>query len=229
MASDIDFIFFDAAGTLIELSEPVGATYARFAEGLGLRRSADEFGSAFAAAWGRMPLREPVAGPRPDDDLAWWREMVGRTVEALPGDGKGVLDEEQYFKLLFNFFGTAGAWRPYAEVPGVLDALRARGFRLGVLSNFDGRLEGILEGHGLAQRFEFAVISSRVGADKPHPEIFRHAVGRAGVAAERCLHVGDQEALDRAAAEAAGLRARRVDRPADDLRSVLADLLGDGA
>lgn len=228
MANDIEFIFFDAAGTLIELSEPVGDTYSRVAAEMGLRRPASEFAAAFAAAWKQMPLRDPVPGPRPDDDLGWWREMVARTIEALPGNGKEGLEFERYFERLFSLFGMAAAWRIYPEVPGVLDALRDRGFRLGVLSNFDSRLKGILAGHGLDGWFEVTIISSQVGADKPHPEIFRHAVERAGVRAENCLHVGDQEVFDLAGAEAAGLRARRVDRPSGDLRTILADLLGGG-
>lgn len=122
-------------------------------------------------------------------------------------------------------FGTAAAWRVFPEVPEVLDGLRRRGFRLGVLSNFDSRLANIFRGHGLDRWFEVMVISSQVGADKPHPEIFRHAAGRAGLHPSDCLHVGDQEVLDRAAAEGAGLHARRIDRPGSDLRAVLADLL----
>lgn len=226
MASDIQFIFFDAAGTLIDLAEPVGVTYARVAEEFGLSRPPGAFDAAFATAWRQMPLREPVAGPREDDDLGWWRTMVRKTVEALPGHGKEALDFEGYFGRLFSLFGTAAAWRVFPEVPEVLDGLRRRGFRLGVLSNFDSRLANIFRGHGLDRWFEVMVISSQVGADKPHPEIFWHAARRAGLRPPECLHVGDQELLDRAAAEGAGLHARRLDRPVNDLRAVLADLLG---
>jgi putative hydrolase of the HAD superfamily len=229
MTGAIQFIFFDAAGTLMDLREPVGETYARFAAEMGFARPPEEFQAAFRAAWRRVPLRDPVAGPRPDDDLGWWRQLVAWTVEALPGGVPVSFPFEAYFQRLFLFFGCPEAWSVYPEVRGVLGGLLRRGFRLGVLSNFDSRLERILAGHGLDRWFEFAVISSQVGADKPHPEIFQHAVLRAAVPASACLHVGDQEVADRAGAEKAGLLARRVRRPAEDLRALLGDLLGEGA
>jgi putative hydrolase of the HAD superfamily len=91
------------------------------------------------------------------------------------------------------------AWEP-ARVLGstthaLLEALRARGLRLGLVSNaFDPGwlLHRDLEQMGIAQRIDFAVFSSEVGKRKPHPEIFERALDALGVAPEEAMFVGDR-------------------------------------
>jgi len=48
-------IFFDAAGTLFEPREAVGATYARIARGYGVYASAGEVHDAFRRVFGKAP------------------------------------------------------------------------------------------------------------------------------------------------------------------------------
>src|SRR5450432_1670918 len=98
-----------------------------------------------------------------------------------------------------------GPGRAFPEVPDVLEKLRARGLRLGVISNFDRRLYSNLEDIGLAPYFDHITISSEVGADKPHARIFERAVTAFGVAPSEALHVGDDPVRDWAGAESAGL------------------------
>ena len=91
------------------------------------------------------------------------------------------------------------AWEP-ARLLGwashaLLDALRARGLKLGLVSNaFDPEwlLVRDLEQMGLAERLDVAVFSSAVGIRKPHRAIFEHALDRLGVGPERVLFVGDR-------------------------------------
>ena len=82
------------------------------------------------------------------------------------------------------------AWEPArrlaAHTHALLEALRARGLKLGLVSNaFDPGwlLHRDLEQMGLAERLDFAVFSSEVGKRKPHPEIFRRALAELGVEA----------------------------------------------
>lgn len=91
------------------------------------------------------------------------------------------------------------AWEP-ARLLGsashaLLDALRARGLKLGLVSNaFDPEwlLLRDLEQMGLAERLDVAVFSSAVGIRKPHHAIFEDALDRLGVAPECVLFVGDR-------------------------------------
>jgi putative hydrolase of the HAD superfamily len=91
------------------------------------------------------------------------------------------------------------AWQPArvlgATTHALLEALRERGLKLGLVSNaFDPGwlLHRDLEQMGIASRVDVAVFSSEVGIRKPHPEIFRRALDRLGVAPEHALFVGDR-------------------------------------
>jgi putative hydrolase of the HAD superfamily len=109
-----------------------------------------------------------------------------------------------------------------------LRACRGRGLRTAVVSNFDGRLPGLLAELGIAPRFDAIVWSSDVGVAKPAAAIFAHAVGRVGVAAAETCHVGDDLATDVAGAALAGLRAVHLDRAGldpDGIRTLI-DLEG---
>lgn len=92
-----------------------------------------------------------------------------------------------------------------------LAELRASGYRLGVVSNSDGRVEGLLEEEGLRPYFDFVIDSARVGVEKPDPRIFRLACERAGVEPHEAAYVGDLYEVDVVGARAVGMRAFLVD------------------
>ncbi len=91
------------------------------------------------------------------------------------------------------------AWDPArilaAHTHALLESLRDRGLKLGLVSNaFDPGwlLRRDLEQMGLAERLDVSVFSSEVGKRKPHPEIFGRALDALGVAPGRVLFVGDR-------------------------------------
>src|SRR5262245_14695784 len=103
-------------------------------------------------------------------------------------------------------------------LPGVPDALRAlrdAGLILVVVSNSDGSVEEGLAAIGLRPLVDGVIDSAVVGAEKPDPAIFRHALALAGVRAERTLHVGDLYHVDVVGARAAGLHAVLLDPHGD--------------
>ena len=110
------------------------------------------------------------------------------------------------------YYARPAAWRVYPEVPAVLEALRASGLRLAVVSNFDARLEGLLAGLGLSPFLDYVLHSSRAGCAKPDAAIFHAAVAALGVPPGHALHAGDSIVMDVEGARAAGLRAVLVDR-----------------
>jgi putative hydrolase of the HAD superfamily len=97
--------------------------------------------------------------------------------------------------------------KAYADAPRVLAALHARGYRLGVVSNADGRVRGLLADVGLAGFFDVVVDSAEAGVEKPDPRIFLAATGALGLEPEDCAYVGDIYEIDVLGARAAGLRA----------------------
>jgi HAD superfamily hydrolase (TIGR01509 family) len=97
------------------------------------------------------------------------------------------------------------------DTHAVLDALRARGLALGVVSNADGRVEADLARRGLGRHFATVVDSHVVGVEKPDARIFRLALERLGVEARAALYVGDVFAIDVLGARGAGLDAVLID------------------
>jgi putative hydrolase of the HAD superfamily len=219
-------VFFDAAGTLLALREPVGETYARFAlqEGIGARAEALEKGFRFAFARAE-PLAFPHVSPKKVRALerGWWCRLVNEAfhragVEASP---RAI---ERAFAAVFEHFATRAAWRLFADVRPVLRSLRARGLRLAVVSNFDTRLVALLEAFEVAPALDAVVLSSTSGFAKPDPRLFAAALRETSSTAATTLHVGDSERLDRRAARAAGLCALRLDRGGVPDRHVIASL-----
>lgn len=133
-----------------------------------------------------------------------WEIYMGSMFRAI-----GVSDEAVAARIhdeLLDVHRRENLWRavPDDTLP-TLDALRGRGFRLGVISNADGRVPALLRELGLADRFEVILDSHLVGVEKPDPRIFRMALDALGVPAAAAMYVGDFPAVDVAGARAAGL------------------------
>jgi len=207
----IKAIFFDAAGTLIKPARRVGETYAVLARKYCIEVSAAEIAERFRLCFhSAPPLAFPGAAPARIADLerAWWKDLVRRIFE--PWDGFQRFDD--YFAELFAYFAQPDAWTLYPEVAETLSALKKRSMVLSVISNFDSRLVGILEGLGAAHWFEHIFVSSRVGYAKPDRQIFHAALERHSLKARDALHVGDSEEKDLHGANKAGLKGVLVER-----------------
>ena len=113
---------------------------------------------------------------------------------------------------VYRAFTAALDWRVYDDVRGLLRSLRARGTALGVVSNWTGDLESVLDRVGLRHEFDFVLDSAHVGFEKPHPDIFAEALRRAGCAPHHALHVGDSPEHDVDGALGSGLHAVLLDR-----------------
>ena len=118
--------------------------------------------------------------------------------------------------------------------PDALERLRKAGYRLGVVSNSDGRAEEALAAAGLRAFFEVVVDSQLVGVEKPDPRIFQLALEQLGIPAADALYVGDIYEVDVVGARRAGMAvvlmdplANHAERDVTAVRSVaeLADRL----
>jgi putative hydrolase of the HAD superfamily len=214
-------IFFDAAGTLLTVKEPVAESYARVAQAHGIIADTSRVAAGFKLAWKDTPdPLHPIGQLPADDDRSWWLTLVRKTfthaLGAPPEEGRLLAA----FAELYDRFAQVDAWVLYPDVIPALEELRGR-TRLLVLSNFDRRLRPLLVGLGLADYFETCIISSEVGASKPHARMFQAALTWTGLEPEQCLHVGDDSQADQAGAEAAGIPCWLVKRPGADLLDML--------
>jgi putative hydrolase of the HAD superfamily len=200
----IKVITFDAGNTLIRLSRPVGVTYAAVAKRFGAELNPVDLEHGFRAAWKTVPRLPDVAGPRPDDGRAWWRDVVLQTLENARAE---VEPFDDFFDAVYQEFTLPGVWRLEPAALELLQDLRQAGFRLGIISNFDLRLREILKHVGVLDLFEQIVVSSQVGAEKPSRRIFQEALQRFAVEPAELLHVGDEEKADGDGARALGIQA----------------------
>ena len=217
-------IFFDAAGTLISVREPVGVTYARVADAHGIAVGSDAVGRAFRSTWKIMPQPHHGGAPAADDERDWWRELVGRCLAEASGAAVPRETLDPLFAELYSHYARLEAWSVFPDVIPALSALHEK-HRLFVLSNFDKRLRSILDGHGLAHFFESMIISSEIGASKPDAHIFASAANAAKLTPQECIHIGDDETCDLNGARAAGFEAHLVCRPERGLDAIAKEVL----
>lgn len=117
------------------------------------------------------------------------------------------------YPVLAQWFGQS--WRHlkvFRDVRPAVRALRERGLRLAVVSNWEPSLEHALERLGLRGYFETVVVSSVEGVWKPDPRLFEIALGRLALDGGAAVSVGDHLERDVQAAEAAGVRGILLDR-----------------
>ena len=82
----------------------------------------------------------------------------------------------------------------------------AKRYRLGIVSNFYGNLEGILAAEGLRPLFSVVADSGVLGVTKPDAAIFLHASKAVSTAPADCLMIGDSIRSDMAGAGGAGMK-----------------------
>jgi HAD superfamily hydrolase (TIGR01549 family) len=97
-------------------------------------------------------------------------------------------------------------------VVAALVELAARGLRLTVVSNANGRLKHLFDRLALTGHFHCLLDSHDEGIEKPDPRIFDIALERCGGRRETTIHVGDLYHVDVVGARAAGLRGVLLDQ-----------------
>lgn len=222
----IQAVTFDVGGTLIRPWPSVGHIYAEVAAVHGHPGlSPGLLNKRFAAAWNSCGHFQ--------HSRAQWAELVDTTFFGLIN----AVPSRTFFAKLYARFARTDAWHIFEDVLPVLQALRARGLRLGVISNWDERLRPLLRRLHLQDYFATIVVSCEAGASKPSRAIFERAARELGLPPGLVLHVGDSRELDCLAAQAAGFAGVWLERRARplpggairSLRGLLPRLAGAGA
>jgi len=215
--TEIRWIAFDAVGTLIHPEPPVPSIYHAVGARHGSLLGEDEIGRRFKQAFDESHRPSPGdEGLQTSEDVERdrWRSIVGRVMPDV-GDADACFDE------LFNHFARPGSWMCFPEVGGILQSLKAAGYRLALASNFDDRLTGIVHGLLELSPLDAVVISSLVGFRKPSPLFYHALIETAGCRAGELLMVGDDLRNDVEGARAAGLQAIHLDRDAGETLQTL--------
>lgn len=196
---DVSHVFFDVGGTLLA-STPTAAEI--------FRNALEKRGHVVSLDAVRRTLRSPeliatLIQPLPRaKEIEYFRTMNARLVEHLGFDADEVALDD-----IHASFEHEVIWKPYPEAVRALKALRAQGCALGVISNATHRLPQILRDTGLADHLDTVTYSFEIGAEKPHPRIFKAALARAGSEPESALMVGDSFEADYLGARRLGCHA----------------------
>lgn len=224
----IQVVFFDFGNTLTYMSPAPAEVAFRLFQELGFRvdldvltrahqKASEFYGERWRDYRGRM--RE------------FWRMFNGFVLDSLDiSDAEGVLAEA-----IHEGFNRPDWYHLYPDTPDALDALKSRGFRLGIISNNVDEMLVRLQQLELVRYFETITYSQEAGAEKPDPAIFRVALQRAGCAPAEAMHVGDTYEADVVGARGVGVTPVLIDRDSHypnadcaritDLRE-LVDLIG---
>jgi HAD superfamily hydrolase (TIGR01662 family) len=119
---------------------------------------------------------------------------------------------QRYSDSIESWFVRPGVMRAYGEVEEVLRALRGRGYRLGIVSNWSWNLRDRVAQVNLEGCFEIVWASAYAGCNKPHPDIFHQALAQMDLSPDRVLYVGDSYRHDVIGARNAGVDAVLLDR-----------------
>ena len=120
------------------------------------------------------------------------------------------------FRRVEAAFLERSAWYVYPDVVPAIEGLAAAGLRMAIISNWLWGGHELLHSLELARHFEALVISARVGYNKPHPQIFEHALAALEVAPVDALHVGDSYQADVVGARGVGITPVLIDRRQPD-------------
>lgn len=105
---------------------------------------------------------------------------------------------------------------PRVGLAETLEALKAAGYRLGVISNIMSRtfVPGILQEYGITDYFDYVIMSSEYGIRKPRRELFDAAAKLMGLGTNELAYVGDTISRDVRGAKNAGWKLMiQIDNP----------------
>jgi HAD superfamily hydrolase (TIGR01549 family) len=187
-------VLFDWGDTLFSPPD-AGSIIVAAAKERGVSVDAEHARALWDELWeaGKMP--EELAKGRDLSAAAHreiWTGLFARADSAVPGIAT----------TLYERVMDPRAWIPYPDTAPTLRALRARGIKIGIVSNVPQDLRPIFAAHGLADLVDSFTHSFEVGAEKPDPLIFVRACESLGTAPGETLMVGDHPVADAGALKA---------------------------
>lgn len=207
-------IFLDAMGTIFGMRETVGKVYREIALHYQVEIDAQKIDLAFRSSFQAAP---PLAfSPKEsisiaDREFTWWSDVVKMTFIQID-----VFDRftnfPSFMEEVYAYFSTEKPWYIYPDVVPSLENWRRQNIQLGVISNFDTRLEKVLKVLDLERFFDSITISSLAGAAKPNSQIFQIALAKHKVTADKVWHIGDSFTDDYQGAKQLGIQAFWLNR-----------------
>ncbi len=186
-------VVFDFFGTLTDPAAEPGRRTAFDATAAALGVPPDAFWAVMAASF---PSRASGACGDTRSTLRAVAAACGVTVSAAALAGAVAVQHE----------GGDPVRRPRPEALAVLAALRASGWRIGLISDCSSELVEVWSTTPYAPLIDAAVFSWRERRRKPDSRLYATVAERLGVPAPACWYVGDGGSRELTGARAAGMR-----------------------
>ena len=205
-----EVVFFDMGGTLIYADPSVPEVFANVARARGHNitvRDVEPCMQMVDEYYESEYLRDGDFWCVHERAVQIWLDMY-----SMMADYCGIKSDRGLSQAVYDAYLNPSNWSLYPDAPACLKGLKRRGFRLGVISNWDASLENLLRTMGYLPYFDEVIVSAAVGCRKPGNAIFEIALERMGVSANQAVHVGDLPEADGQGATAAGIRPIIIDR-----------------
>ncbi|XP_042262582.1 haloacid dehalogenase-like hydrolase domain-containing protein 3 [Thunnus maccoyii] len=211
MRAPLRWVLWDVKDTLLKVRASVGEQYCKEAERQGLSLSPEEVEAAFRQAYRHYSSRYPNYGIGQGlDGQSWWIGVVRNTFSQCRVQDPALLNAMAHN--LYHNFCNAENWEVFPDSKKALESCSSLGLKQGVVSNFDSRLEAILDVCGLLSHFSFLITSEKAGVAKPNTAIFDQALQKCGVPAANVAHIGDHYVKDYLTSRSVGIHGFLLDR-----------------
>ncbi|XP_067646201.1 rhythmically expressed gene 2 protein [Eurosta solidaginis] len=230
-------ITFDVTNTLLKFRSSPGKQYGEIGALFGVFCDTDELAKNFKSNWYLMNRKYPNFGRNSRVGWQqWWHELIGGTFS----DSGSLIPAEKLCDLanhLLELYKTSLCWQHCNGSIDLLNYLRLQQqlatnhsdneidnnesrnhnkkapIVLGVIANFDPRLDTLLRNLKIKHYFDYTINSYDSNVEKPNAEIFHLAMRMADLKdlkPEQCLHIGDGPTTDYLAAKNVGWNAALI-------------------
>ena len=209
--SEIEIVFFDAGETLLRPYPSFPELLTRICAEEGYVISADAAAEAqqrLAPHLVELADETGIDKPSldPEHSRIFWTHLYRRITGELG------IEDERLVETLFSRFSHPSSYRLFDDALPCLTALQKAGFRLGLISNFEGWLQEMLTEMEVGHLFDVSVISGFEGMEKPDRGLYDLALERASVAGDVAVHIGDSPKMDVEPASEVGMTGILLDR-----------------
>lgn len=188
-------IFFDVGETLIQPRLPYGDLLAEVAQQLDIDLPPGMVAGLAARIDGRVVERTqqmlPFTFPTEESQRFWHETYMEFFVEAMHS-----VDAERLTYALLDLLSSPQGYALFEDTRMTLERMIRRGYRLGIISNWESWLPTLLAELGLAEYFDSVTISGVCGLEKPDCRIFHLALAESGFRPGEVVYVGDRPAHD---------------------------------
>jgi HAD superfamily hydrolase (TIGR01662 family) len=217
----LDVLFFDLGNTLMYFDTSPDVISMR--ANLALYRKLAEFGINVSESEFLRTLTEfTLQSNRERNETCIERTTIQTVTQMLAYLGTQPYSEEQIRQSVGAFFFEYEEhWRLGDDTLKTLEALKKRGFRLGIISNASDRedVRVLMKKGSLEPFFEHVIVSAEEGFRKPHPKIFQKGLKLFRITPEHCAMIGDTLSADILGANQLGMFSIWINRWADTVEN----------